>query len=251
MGSVLGGGASSLCALSLALDVACGMAHIHAKHIVHGDLSAGNVLLASGPPALASVPCSPADALVARSLAGCWRPPVVAKVADFGLSVALGEGQTHASRRFQGTPAYTAPEVLARGHLSKAADVYSYGVLLLELTYGTLVPLMRLPKGPAAAAAAPDLASTPGRPPSLSRAATRSVSLRLSSGCPVELSRLIVACTDQDARQRPTFTKVSAGRWSRALGKLGRLRVIKKKLKPSPRQAYGCVQRHGIRTLHT
>ncbi len=53
---------------------------------------------------------------------------------------------------------------------SKAADVYSYGVLLLELTYSTLVPLMRLPKGPppvaaAAAAAAPDLAPGPGRPP--------------------------------------------------------------------------------------
>lgn len=50
VGSVVAGGAASLCALTLALDVACGMAHIHAKNIVHGDLSAGNVLLASSAP---------------------------------------------------------------------------------------------------------------------------------------------------------------------------------------------------------
>lgn len=73
---------------------------------------------------------------MSSALAGCWRPPVVAKVADFGLSVALGEDQTHASRRFQGTPAYTAPEVLAMGRLGKAADMWAFGVLLLEVTSG-------------------------------------------------------------------------------------------------------------------
>ena len=38
-------------------------------------------------------------------------PELTAKVADFGLSLPLGEGATHASQRFQGTPAYLAPEV--------------------------------------------------------------------------------------------------------------------------------------------
>ncbi len=134
---------------------------------MHGDLSAGNVLLASGtslagsgadpgvgdsgpaPQGLqeqqaAGLPLQqqaqdgrcPEDALVSAVLCGCWRPPVVAKVADFGLSVALGEDQTHASRRFQGTPAYTAPEVLALGRLGKAADVWAFGVLLLEVAGG-------------------------------------------------------------------------------------------------------------------
>ncbi len=190
---MLGGGASSLCALSLALDVACGMAHIHAKHIVHGDLSAGNVLLAGGPPGPASAPCSAEDALVQQTLSGCWRPHVVAKVADFGLSVALGEGQTHASRRFQGTPAYTAPEVLARGHLSKAADVYSYGVLLLELTYGTLAP-----HGPRDAAEGRGVAD-----------------VTLPASCPPATAALIRSCTAADRAQRPSFSQVGACRASR------------------------------------
>lgn len=35
-GAVCQGGAAALCALTLALDVACGMCHIHAKNIIHG-----------------------------------------------------------------------------------------------------------------------------------------------------------------------------------------------------------------------
>ena len=45
VGSVSAGGAAALCALTLALDVACGMFHIHSKNIVHGDLSSANILL--------------------------------------------------------------------------------------------------------------------------------------------------------------------------------------------------------------
>ncbi|KXZ52942.1 hypothetical protein GPECTOR_8g317 [Gonium pectorale] len=103
------GGAAALFSLSLAADVAAGMAHVHAHDIVHGAADAG------GPP---------------------WRPPLVAKVCDFGLSVRMGEGQTHASNRWQGTPFYMAPELLTLGRVSKAADVYSFGVVLLELVCG-------------------------------------------------------------------------------------------------------------------
>ncbi len=39
------------------------------------------------------------------------RLQLVAKVADFGLSTRLAAGATHASQCFNGTPAYTAPEV--------------------------------------------------------------------------------------------------------------------------------------------
>eukprot|EP00198_Chlamydomonas_reinhardtii_P003314 XP_001692650.1 predicted protein [Chlamydomonas reinhardtii] len=84
-----------------------------------------------GAPAVAE-----SDAQLLRPLAGLWRPPVTAKVSDFGLSLPMGENQTHASNRFQGTPGYAAPEVLSRGRLSLAADVWSFGVLLLELCHG-------------------------------------------------------------------------------------------------------------------
>eukprot|EP00198_Chlamydomonas_reinhardtii_P005764 XP_001695100.1 predicted protein [Chlamydomonas reinhardtii] len=106
------------------------------QNIVHGDLSSANILLTTIKP---NVFGNLADTMAAgrsagaRSLAaavsrlrGLWRPPVIAKVADFGLSVRMGEGQTHASNKFQGTPLYSAPEVLTRGRLTKAADVFSY-----------------------------------------------------------------------------------------------------------------------------
>ena len=43
--------------------------------------------------------------------------------------------QTHVSAT-HGTPTHMAPEVLMEGKLSKAGDVYSFGILLAELTRG-------------------------------------------------------------------------------------------------------------------
>ena len=40
-GSIADGGVGLLCGLTLALDIACGMRHIHSRNIIHGDLSAG------------------------------------------------------------------------------------------------------------------------------------------------------------------------------------------------------------------
>ncbi|KAG2431200.1 hypothetical protein HXX76_009728 [Chlamydomonas incerta] len=171
--SCTGRGPGLLCGLTLALDIVCGMRHIHHRNIIHGDLSTGNVLLCSlagsewlepgavvkatgnstpsggvihgnGTPALvtgdAITGSAPAadegDMQLLRPLAGLWRPPVRAKVSDFGLSLPMHTNQTHASNHFQGTPGYAAPEVLSHGRLSLAADVWSFGVLLLELCHG-------------------------------------------------------------------------------------------------------------------
>ncbi|GFH10514.1 protein kinase domain-containing protein, partial [Haematococcus lacustris] len=46
------------------------------------------------------------------------------------------DGQSHVSNARQGTPYYTAPEVFTEGHMTKAADVYSFGVILHELYCG-------------------------------------------------------------------------------------------------------------------
>ncbi|KAG2440065.1 hypothetical protein HXX76_004179 [Chlamydomonas incerta] len=172
----LGGVLLGLC---LALDVAAGMAHVHAHGIVHGDLSSGNVLLSARPAGVpaglvhgaventtgssASTTAAPSEGLdaplrsteaVATTAAaqaaavevGAWaliadvlQPPVMAKIADFGLSARMGEGQTHASNCWQGTPTYTAPEVAVEGRLGKLADVYGFGVMLLELLTGKTV----------------------------------------------------------------------------------------------------------------
>ena len=59
-----------------------------------------------------------------------------AQVADFGLSVRMAANQTHVSGQRHGTPLYAAPEVIRDAQISKAADVYSFGVMLWEMVGG-------------------------------------------------------------------------------------------------------------------
>ncbi|KXZ47110.1 hypothetical protein GPECTOR_38g347 [Gonium pectorale] len=145
-GSVRNGGSGRLLALRLALDVARGVAHVHACRIVHGDLKSDNVLLVvaaadgSNQHAEATAPCpSPASLSTTPASASARDPAfpaLTAKVADFGLSLPLPEDATHQSKRYQGTPARTAPEVAAYGRLSPRSDVWSYGTMLIEFFYG-------------------------------------------------------------------------------------------------------------------
>ncbi|KAG2454129.1 hypothetical protein HYH02_001165 [Chlamydomonas schloesseri] len=192
------GGAAGLCALTLALDVACGMRHIHSRNIIHGDLSAGNILLSS-----ATARChggDPADADVRSPLAELWMPPLVAKVADFGLSVHMGEHQTHASNRYQGTPAYTAPEVLSRGRLSAASDVWSFGCILLELTHGERISRIR-----ARTAAATSVKAVSGVEVAAAAAASWT---HPPPGSPPRLAQLLAGCLSMDPGARPSFSQV-------------------------------------------
>ncbi|CAN0904233.1 Cysteine-rich receptor-like protein kinase 42 [Linum grandiflorum] len=59
-----------------------------------------------------------------------------AKIADFGLVRHFGADKSHLSTGIAGTIGYMAPEYLVRGQLSEKADVYSFGVLVLEIVCG-------------------------------------------------------------------------------------------------------------------
>ena len=100
--------------LGIARDVAAGMSHIHAMHIIHGDLKAGNILLQPAP----------------------TKGGLTAKVADFGLSIKMDRHQTHVSGVAAGTVTHMAPELLQHNRNSQAADVYAYGIFLYELFTG-------------------------------------------------------------------------------------------------------------------
>ncbi|GFR41985.1 hypothetical protein Agub_g2793 [Astrephomene gubernaculifera] len=66
------------------------------------------------------------------------------KIADFGLSVQLSDlAASHVSDMAQGTPFFAAPEVMMSGHMSPAADMYSFGVLLWLLMHGVSLGQLR------------------------------------------------------------------------------------------------------------
>ncbi|KAG2486103.1 hypothetical protein HYH03_015198 [Edaphochlamys debaryana] len=243
-GSVVVGGVEALCALSIALDVACGMSYIHSRNIVHGDLSPGNVLLSSraseelSSHGLAPTQGDPSASRGGQVPGGGWRPPVHAKVADFGLSLPMQGDQTHASNCFQGTPSHTAPEVLIQGRLSKAADVWAFGVLLLELCHGTPIRNIRAKAAAAAAAAAgggtalpgprkddaagegsPDQGIAPGAVDEVAVSARTPPWAVPPPGLPPPLAPLVTACLALEPSARPTFAEV-ADALGRMMGEL-------------------------------
>jgi len=119
---------------------------------------------------------------------------MVAKVADFGMAT-----PERTSTQPGGTPQWMAPEVLSNLLGRKVAydmrvDVYSYAILLWEIMH------CKVPYGETGMdqmAIANAVFSKGIRPP-------------MSSRCPPEVAKLIVACWDTDPNRRPSFKDIVA-----------------------------------------
>uniref|UniRef100_A0A8C8VID4 non-specific serine/threonine protein kinase n=1 Tax=Pelusios castaneus TaxID=367368 RepID=A0A8C8VID4_9SAUR len=157
----------------VARQTAQGMDYLHAKNIIHRDLKSNNIFLHEG---------------------------LTVKIGDFGLATV----KTHWSGARQveqprGSVLWMAPEVIRMqdgSPYSFQSDVYAYGVVLYELTTGTL-PYSHV-------RSRDQILFMVGRgflSPDMSR---------VPSTCPKALKRLTVNCLKFNREERPLFPQILA-----------------------------------------
>lgn len=153
----------------IARQLADAVAYAHGREVVHRDVKPGNVLL---------------------------HPSGAVKLADFGIARLIGDTVRHTrTGHAVGTAAYLAPEQVLGEPLTTAVDVYSLGLVLLEMFTGRL--------------------AYPG-PPTEAALARLSRQPEIPDDVPAGWRDLIVAMTARHPGERPDAARVREALGSRA-----------------------------------
>jgi serine/threonine protein kinase len=156
--------------LGISVDITSGVTYMHSRGIIHGDLTANNVLLVCRPASVKGFMC---------------------KVSDFGLSRVL-EGDDESIQTQQlGTVTHMPPELFKTSgcSLSKCADIYGIGVLMWQVFHGA-IPFEEL------------------TPPQVIVQVAQGLRLKMSPEAPAGFSDTFYLCTATDPNARPSGEQV-------------------------------------------
>uniref|UniRef100_K7F786 non-specific protein-tyrosine kinase n=1 Tax=Pelodiscus sinensis TaxID=13735 RepID=K7F786_PELSI len=146
--------------IDFSAQIAEGMAFIEQRNYIHRDLRAANILVSA---------------------------TLVCKIADFGLARIIEDNEYTAREGAKFPIKWTAPEAINFGSFTIKSDVWSFGILLMEIvTYGrTPYPGMSNPE--------------------VIRALERGYRMPRTDNCPEELYDIMLKCWKNKPEDRPTF----------------------------------------------
>ncbi|KFO31488.1 Tyrosine-protein kinase HCK [Fukomys damarensis] len=145
--------------------IAEGMAFIEQRNYIHRDLRAANILVSAS---------------------------LVCKIADFGLARVIEDNEYTAREGAKFPIKWTAPEAINFGSFTIKSDVWSFGILLMEIvTYG------RIPY--------PGMSN-----PEVIRVLEHGYRMPRPDHCPEELYNIMIRCWKNRPEERPTFEYIQS-----------------------------------------
>ncbi|KFV79368.1 Proto-oncogene tyrosine-protein kinase Src, partial [Struthio camelus australis] len=151
--------------VDMAAQIASGMAYVERMNYVHRDLRAANILVGEN---------------------------LVCKVADFGLARLIEDNEYTARQGAKFPIKWTAPEAALYGRFTIKSDVWSFGILLTELTTKGRVPY-------------PGMVNR-----EVLDQVERGYRMPCPPECPESLHDLMCQCWRKDPEERPTFEYLQA-----------------------------------------